>query len=62
MAAKATTHTYRQPIHTQNWFSYTVLIQMHTPLIQKYGFQTKGDRVQSWRDRHTESVSADDKA
>ena len=62
MGAKATTHTYRQPIPTQNWFSYIVLKQKYTPLIQKYGFQIKGDRVQSCRDRHTESISADDKA
>ena len=62
MGAKATTHTYRQPIPTQNCFSYNVLIQKYTPLIQKYRFQIKGDRVQSCRDRHTESISADDKA
>ena len=62
MGAKATTHTYRQPIPTHNWFSYTVLIQKYTPLIQIYGFQIKRGRVQSCRHRHTESISADDKA
>ena len=62
MAAKATTHTHREPIPTLNWFSYTLLIQKYTPLIQKCGFQKKGDRVQNCTDRHTESISTDDKA
>ena len=61
MAAKATTNTYRQPIPTQNCFSYNVLIQRYTPFIQKYGFQIKGGRLRSCRDRHTESISADTK-
>ena len=62
MGAKATTHTYKQPVPTQNWFSYTVLIQKYTPSILKYRLQIQEDRVQSCRDRHAASISADDKA
>ena len=61
MEAKARSHTYRQPVPTQNWFSYIVLTQKYTPFIQKYGFLIKADRFQSCRDRHTGSISADDK-
>ena len=35
MTAKARSHTYRQPVPTQNWFNYIVLIQKYTLLIKK---------------------------
>ena len=33
--AQARSHTYRQPVPTQNWFNYIVLIQKHTLWIKK---------------------------
>ena len=35
MTSKARSHTYRQPVPTQNWFNYIVLIQKYTLLIKK---------------------------
>ena len=35
MTSKARRHTYRQPVPTQNWFNYIVLIQKYTLLIKK---------------------------
>ena len=36
MTSKARSHTYRQPVPTQNWFNYIVLIQKYALLIKKW--------------------------